>query len=75
MSAPAAAFALFVVVAAVFLFRATSAAYRSSQARDRVGAAAASLHHSSQPCQIPDPLSEARDQTHILMDASQIRYH
>ena len=26
------------------------------------------LHHSSQQCRIPDPLSEARDQTHILMD-------
>ena len=29
------------------------------------------LHHSSQPCQIRDPLSEARDRTHILMDTSQ----
>ena len=26
------------------------------------------LHHSSQQCQIPNPLSEARDRTHILMD-------
>ena len=32
------------------------------------------LHHSSQQCQIPDPLSEARDQTSILMDASWIRF-
>ena len=30
-----------------FLFRATPAAYGSSQARSRIGAAAASLHHSS----------------------------
>ena len=25
--------------------------------------------------QIPNPLSEARDQTHILMDTSQIHFH
>ena len=30
------------------------------------------LHHSSQQCQMLNPLSEARDQTHILMDASQV---
>ena len=30
------------------------------------------LHHSSLQCQIPDPLSEARDQTRVLMDTSQI---
>ena len=30
------------------------------------------LHHSSWQCQILNPLSEARDQTHILMDASQV---
>ena len=30
------------------------------------------LHHSSQQCQILNPLSEARDQTRILMDPSQI---
>ena len=28
------------------------------------------IHHSSQQCWIPDPLSEARDGTHILMDTS-----
>ena len=28
------------------------------------------LHHSSQQRQILNPLSEARDQTHILMDTS-----
>ena len=30
------------------------------------------LHHSSRQCQILNPLSEARDQNHILMDTSQI---
>ena len=33
------------------------------------------IHHSSQQRQIPDPLSEARDQTHILMGTSWIRFH
>ena len=28
------------------------------------------LHHSSQQCRILNPLSEARDGTHILMDTS-----
>ena len=32
------------------------------------------LYHSSQQHQIPDPLSEARDGTHILTDTSQIRF-
>ena len=31
-----------------------------------------SLHHSSWQCQIPNPLSEARDPTRILMDTSWI---
>ena len=33
------------------------------------------LHHSSQQCQIPNPVSEARDQTHIVMDTSWIHFH
>ena len=33
------------------------------------------LHHSSQQCQILNPGSEARDQTRVLMDSSQIRCH
>ena len=33
------------------------------------------LHHSSWQCQIPDPLSEARDQICILTDTSQICFH
>ena len=31
------------------------------------------LHHSSQPCQILNPLSKARD--HILMHPGQVCYH
>ena len=50
------------------LFRTTPTAYGSSQARDRIGAVAAGLHHSSRQCRILDPLCEARDQTCILMD-------
>ena len=33
------------------------------------------LHHSSQQCQIPGPLSEARDGTRILVDISWIHFH
>ena len=33
------------------------------------------LYHSSRQCQIFNPLSKARDQTHILMDTSLIRFH
>ena len=33
------------------------------------------LHHSSLQHQIPYPLSKARDQTHTLMDTSQILFH
>ena len=36
---------------------------------------ACDLYHSSWPHRILNPLSEARDQTHILMDISQIRFH
>ena len=32
------------------------------------------LHHSSQQCQILNPLSEARDGNHILMDTSQVHF-
>ena len=32
------------------------------------------LRHSSRQCQILNPLSEARDRTRVLMDASQVRY-
>ena len=43
------------------LFRATPAAYGGSQTRASTGAAAASLHHSSQQYRILNPLSETRD--------------
>ena len=72
------------------LFRASSAAYGCSQARDRIRARADSdiatatvtpdpsriydLHHSSRQHWIPDPLSEAKDRTCVLMDASQIHF-
>ena len=32
------------------------------------------LYHSSRQCRILNPLSEARDQTCILIDATQIRF-
>ena len=57
------------------LFRAVPVAYGSSQARGRIGAAAAGLHHSSLQCRILNPLSAARDRTHILMDTIEIRFH
>ena len=72
------------------LFRAAPAAYGSSQARGRIAAIAAglchshsnvglslicNLHPSLQQGHILNTLSEARDRTHILMDASQICFH
>ena len=63
-------------------------AYGNSQAKGPIGAVAASLarataaqdsshtcnlHHSSQQHWILNPLSEAKDRTLILMDASQVR--
>ena len=33
------------------------------------------LHHSSGQCQILNPLSEAGDRTHILIDTSWVRFH
>ena len=55
------------------LFRAAPEAHGYSQARGPIEAVAACLHHSSQQCRILNPLSEARDQTCILKDASQVR--
>ena len=65
------------------LFRAAPAAYRSSQGRGQIGAAAASLatataipdlslvcdlHHNPGLRQILNPLSEARDRTCVIVD-------
>ena len=70
-----------------FLFRAAPAAYKGSQARGLIGAAAASLYHSqsnmgSKPHLRPTPqltatqdlnsLSKARDRTRVLTDASRL---
>ena len=33
------------------------------------------LHHSSQQCRIPNPLREARNWTHFLMDTSWVCHH
>ena len=72
------------------LFRAIPEAYGNSQARGRIEAVAPgyttaiatpdlshifNLHHSSPQCWMPNPLSEARDQTWVLMGASQIHFH
>ena len=69
------------------LFRATpTPAYGGSQARGWIRAVASSLHHSHNAkskhclwptpwqCWILKPLSEARGQTCVLMDPSQIRF-
>ena len=72
------------------LFRAAPMAYGSSLAKCWIRAIAAGLHcshsnlgsehiwdlhHNSRQGRIPDPLSEARDRTWILMDTSQVCYH
>ena len=74
------------IIFLLLLFKATPGAYGCSQGRDRIGAIAAGLHHShnnvgSEPHLQPtpqlmampilNPLSKARDRTHVLMDASQ----
>ena len=70
-------------------FKASPAAYRSTQAKAeselqlsayatatavQVLSCICGLHHSSQQCQILQPLSKARDWTHIFIDTSQVRY-
>ena len=74
-----------------FYFRALPSAYGGSQARGRIEAVPPSLHHSHSNTRsvlhLPptprgswqhwklNPLSKARDQTCVLIDASQIRFH
>ena len=74
----------------VCLFRAAPAAYGGSQARGsnwncklpayttttapQDPSCVCDLHHSSWQCRILNPRSKARDQTCVLMDASQIRF-
>ena len=53
--------------------RAIPAGYGSSQARVQLTSAAAVLCHS--PSQILNPLSEARDEIHMLTDPTQVLYH
>ena len=63
-----------------FLLRATPATYGSSWAGGRIGDTAVGLHHSHisslhrslQQRWILNPMNEARDGTHILMDTSQV---
>ena len=72
-----------------FFFRATPKAYGNSQARGWNQSCSCwptpatatqdpsgifDLHHSSQQCGILNPLSQAGDQTHILMDSSWIAF-
>ena len=53
-------------------FRAPPAAYGSSQARGPIRAVAAGLTTALGNTRMPDPLREARAQTHILTDPSRI---
>ena len=84
-------FKIFYILFFIFLlFMAISMAYGGSQARERIGAAAAGLHHSRSNAgsdtllwptpqltetQILNPLSEARDQTQNLMVTSRICFY
>ena len=85
---PPYSFCLFVFVFFAISW-ATAAAYGGSQARGRIGSVVVDytrttvkrdpscicdLHHSSWQCQLPDPLSKARDGTRILMHTCRIRF-
>jgi len=80
-------FSFFLFLFFLFFFRAEPTAYRVSQARGPIRATAyttatatqdpshiCDLHHSSQQCQILNPLSKARDPTRNLMVPSQIHF-
>ena len=63
-------------IATVFLFVCFRAAHTQSTWRfpgwGKIGAVAAGLHHRSRQPWILNPLSEARDQTRVLIDASRV---
>ena len=54
--------------------RASPVTFGNPQVRGRIRATASSLYHSPQQCWILNPLSEARDQTGVLMDTSRVSY-
>ena len=56
-------------------FRVASVAYGNCQARGWNRTVAAGLRHSHSNARSFKPLSEARDQTHVLMDTSRVHYH
>ena len=58
-----------------YIFRDAPEAYGSSQATGRIGAAAVDLCCFPWQRQVLNPLSKARDLTHIVMDTSQVCYH
>ena len=53
-----------------FLFMAIPVAYGSSQARGWIGVAAVAYVPQPHQCQILNPLSQARDQTHLLTETT-----
>ena len=70
----------------IFAFQGCTCGTWKLQAKDPIGAAAyatatsdpscvCDLYHNSWQCQFLNPLSKARDRTHILMDTSQVCYH
>ena len=70
---------IIIIILSFCLFRAAPATYGGSQVRGPTAALATAMQqpslvcdqrHSSQQHQILNPLSEARDQTHVLTDAS-----
>jgi len=76
-----------IIIIFFFFLRAAPMAHRGSQARGWIGAYTRATatwdwscfcnpHHSSQQCQILNPLSKARDRTcSVFMDTSQIHFH
>ena len=75
---------LFFVFVFVCFFRVEPVAHGGSRARGQIRDVATTtarpdpslvcdLHHSSRPCRILNPLSEARDRTWVLVDTSRVR--